>query len=219
MAKGTPTGTDQITVFSFLQSGVGLWSDPDLAEVQIAMNLLIGEINRQPFGPAAGALWSELIRLFLSQTVRAGDEGRGAIAPVAARTVGDLMTRDPWTARPDQTLSELVDQVFLCHAATFAPVVETGRLLGYVDLQMVRGIDRENWASTTVDDLVESVGSNNTVSPDLQGKNLLARIARTGKRKFLVASDNALVGVVTLSDLISGPGPRSRLRQTPFGHG
>ena len=60
-------------------------------------------------------------------------------------TVADLMTAMPRTVSPRQTLSDLVNQVFLRHAITFAPVVEGADLLGYVDLHLVRMIDRAHW--------------------------------------------------------------------------
>jgi CBS domain-containing protein len=212
MAEEPLQETDQPDVIRFLRSGANLAANAEAAD---AMNLLIREINQHPTGATTARLWSALIRQFLLQTARAADASPQTTAALTGRTVSDLMTRDTWTAQPDQTLSELVNRLFLARAITFAPVVENDALLGYVDIHMVQRIDRENWTNATVDDVIESVGPDNTVSPDLPGDVLFARITRTGRRKFLVVTGNALVGVVTLADLIAGPGVSRQLRQSP----
>jgi CBS domain-containing protein len=207
--------TDNADVIRFLRSGVGFSTHPDLHETQSAMNLLIRQINAQPTGVAAAGVWSALIRLFLQQTKRATNAIAEPKNALKGRTVGDIMTRDPWTARPDQTLSELVNQLFLAHAITFAPVVEDDVLLGYVDFHMVQRIDRENWTNATVEDVIESVGPDNSVSPNMLDDDLFARIAQTGRRKSLVVFGQTLVGVVTLSDLTSYLGASRQLPQSP----
>jgi len=154
-------------------------------------------------GTMAAGLWPILIGLFVLATSRAALAQLEAKAALAGRTVADLMTRHLWTAYPEQTLSDLVNRVFLEHGISFAPVVEEGTLLGYVDLPIVRKIDRENWTTTTVDDVIENIGLENTVSPQLAGLDLMSLILKTGKRKFLVADNKKLVGVITLSDVLT----------------
>ncbi|AML51504.1 site-2 protease family protein [Falsihalocynthiibacter arcticus] len=154
-------------------------------------------------GDLAVGLWPILIGLFLLATSRAALARLETEIALGARTVEDLMTRAPWTARPYQTLSEVVDSVFLEHGVIFAPVIENNTLLGYVDFPLVQRIDRENWATTTVEDVIESTREENTVLPDMQGRDLMEQILKTGRRKFLVAGEYGLVGVITLSDLLA----------------
>ncbi len=117
-------------------------------------------------------------------------------------SVADLMTPAPQTASPQHTLSDLVNRVFLRHAVTFVPVVEGSELLGYVDLRLVRMIDREHWATTTVEDVIESTGQDNTVPPEMPAQELMDRMLKTGHCKFIVATGQTLVGVVTLTDVV-----------------
>jgi Zn-dependent protease/predicted transcriptional regulator len=154
-------------------------------------------------GDTAGGLWPVVIGLFLISAARKSCDTVQLAAALDGRTVSDLMSRDLFTARPDQSLSELVSQVFLDHGVSFAPVLEDGVILGYVDTHMVRRIDRENWTTTVVDDVIESISDENSVSPDLPGSDLKDRIARTGRRKFMVVVGTTIVGVVTLSDLVT----------------
>ncbi|WP_372834587.1 site-2 protease family protein [Puniceibacterium confluentis] len=154
-------------------------------------------------GTVAAGLWPILIGLFVLATSRAALAQLETKSALHGRTVADLMTRNPWTAHPEQTLSVLVNRVFLEHGISFAPVVENGALLGYVDLQIVRKIDRENWTTTTVDDVIESIGPDNTVPSQMAGLDLMSLIFKTGKRKFLVADRHRLIGVITLSDVLA----------------
>lgn len=154
-------------------------------------------------GTMAAGLWPILIGLFVLATSRAALAQIETKSALEDKTVADLMTRHLWTAQPEQSLSELVNRVFLEHGISFAPVVEDGTLLGYVDLKFVRKIDRENWTTTTVDDVIENTGPENTVPPQMAGLDLMSLIFKTGRRKFVVADRNKLVGVITLSDVLA----------------
>ncbi len=151
-------------------------------------------------GPVAG-LWPILVGLFLLAIGRASVRHVEVRHLTEGRVVADLMTRSPVTARPDQSLADVVDHVFLSPGVSFAPVVEKGVLLGFVDLRMVRRIDREHWAATKVEDVIESVSDDYAVAPDLPIQDLIERMARTGQRKFLVIERDRLLGVITLSDV------------------
>lgn len=154
-------------------------------------------------GSVAAGLWPALIGLFLLATSRATLTKLEAEVAFDGRTVASLMTPDPRTARPEQSLSELVNRVFLEHSISFAPVVEHGTLLGYVDTRIVHKIDREHWTTTSVEDVVENTASDNTVSYDMKALDLMKQIQQTGRRKFLVVDVQGLIGVITLSDMLA----------------
>ncbi|MBC7141740.1 MAG: CBS domain-containing protein, partial [Rhodobacteraceae bacterium] len=82
-------------------------------------------------------------------------------------------------------------------------VTEGEHLLGYVDSGLVRRIDQENWDNTQVGDIFIAADSENTVRPDLPADALLQNIAKTGRRKYLVAENGRFLGVITLTDLLS----------------
>ena len=173
-------------------------------------------------GALAAGLWPILIGLFLLATSRASLARLETEVAFDGRTVATFMTRDPWTARVDQSLSDLVNNVFLEHAITFAPVLEDGTLLGYVDTQIVRKIDREHWTTVMVEDVIENVNNDNSVSCDMTGLDLMARIMKTGRRKFLVVDAERLAGVITLTDVLAvinvsrevGPAPHQSYNRT-----
>lgn len=151
-------------------------------------------------GPAAG-LWPILVGLFLLALGRASYQQAEMKEYFSGRRVADLMTRRAIVVHPDQTLAEVVNRVFLAQGISFAPVVEEGVLLGYVDVHLIRRIDREHWATSTVDDVMENLSPDCAVTSDLPAQTLLERMAQSRCRKFLVVDAGALVGVVTLSDV------------------
>jgi CBS domain-containing protein len=160
----------------------------------------LGVLSMFSLGPAAG-LWPILVGLFLLALGRASYQQVEMKQIFTGYRVEDLMTKSATVARPDQTLAEVVNRVFLANGISFAPVVEEGVLLGYVDVHLIRRMDREHWATTIVDDVMESVAPDCAVQLDMPAQTLLEHMTKTGRRKFLVLDNAALAGVVTLSDV------------------
>jgi Zn-dependent protease/CBS domain-containing protein len=154
-------------------------------------------------GQVANGLWPMLLGLFLLAASRGTLQKMETDLALKGRSVADLMTRSAISVSPDLSLEALANDVFLANAISFAPVVEGETLLGSIDTRTVRRIDRENWPTTTVEDVFESLSDDNTVAPNVSAQHLMERIGRTSRRKFLVVDDRQLAGVVSLSDLVS----------------
>ena len=141
----------------------------------------------------------------LLNVIRLMSRGRHPSTPVEARfpqtVVSDLMTNNPVVAAPDMTLSHIVNQVFLSRWVSFLPVVEDGLILGTLDSQIFAGIDREHWGSMTANDVFVVPDWTKLLSANTCLTSVLDLIDRTGQRKFLVAEDRHLLGVLTMADL------------------
>jgi CBS domain-containing protein len=85
----------------------------------------------------------------------------------------------------------------------FVPVVENGEALGYVDTATIRAIDRENWDATRVEDVFVALAPDMRSEPRELLEDLLDRISKTGRRKFIVENGRRFAGVITLSDLVA----------------
>ncbi|WP_413874317.1 site-2 protease family protein [Albidovulum sp.] len=154
-------------------------------------------------GNTASGLWQVLIGMFLLSAARSTYQQLVLKTALGGRTVNSMMTPAVIRTHPEDSLADVVDKLMLPNARSFIPVSEGEHLLGYVDTALIRGIDRENWDSTHVNDIFIASDGTNTVPPDLPAESLLRRIAETGRRKFLVAEGQRLLGVITLSDLLS----------------
>ena len=64
-------------------------------------------------------------------------------------------------------------------------------------------IDRENWETTRLGDILVNSSPENTVSPDMPMDTLFQKMARSGQRKMLVGENGKLEGVISLADLMS----------------
>ncbi len=152
-------------------------------------------------GSVIAGAWQIFIGFFIFFAAKSHVAVQRTQTRLKSMTVGDLMTPDVISVEPDLTLSALVNQVLLPNRISFVPVMENEFLLGYIDTEVVSGIERENWSSTKVGDVFVETSTETVLRTNAPALDLLAKIGATGRRKFLVASSNRLRGVVTLADV------------------
>ncbi|MEO0863126.1 MAG: site-2 protease family protein [Pseudomonadota bacterium] len=152
-------------------------------------------------GAMIGGFWQILLGVFVLAAARGSVEAQRIKSLLGTHTIRDLMTAAPITTDPQTTLATLVNRIMLGKRVSFVPVVEKGTLLGHIDINLLSGIDRENWANTTVGDVFVGLGDSDCLPPDFPVPELFERIAQTGHRKYMVVDNGRLVGVISLSDL------------------
>jgi CBS domain-containing protein len=152
-------------------------------------------------GAGFSGFWLILIGFFVLNSSRGAVEMRRTERALSGRTVGELMSRNPVTADEGLMLSDLVDAVMLAHNVGFVPVLRGDHLLGVVDRAALMTVARATWPTTPVGDVVMRADATNTISPDIAVEDVLALMQSGGQRKFLVAQDGRLVGVLSLSDV------------------
>ena len=152
-------------------------------------------------GARVSGLWQIMIGFFILMAARASFQDQLARHVFDGKTVSAIMHKEPVTVGPEVTLAEFVNQIMLQRRVSFVPVLENGVLLGHIDGSVLSRIDREHWANTRVGDVFVGLDPASTISPDLPVQDLMARIAKTGQRKFMVVDDHQLMGVVSLADL------------------
>jgi Zn-dependent protease/predicted transcriptional regulator len=153
-------------------------------------------------GALVAGLWQIMIGGFILMAARSSYQSHLARAAFDHKVVRDLMGRDPTTIGPEITLADYVNRTVLAQGVTFVPVVEDGVLLGHMDRNVLSGIDREHWGSTQVDDVFVGLNGENSTGPNVPIQDLMARISKTNRRKFMVVQNHNLIGVITLTDLI-----------------
>ncbi len=161
-----------------------------------------------------GGLWQILIGFFILGASRSSYEDLVIKQILKGQTVHSLMTKTPWIAKPGDSVQSLVDTVILQKSISFIPVVEEGHLLGYVDAAMVQTIDRENWSDTKLSDIYVASDNSNTFLPDTPMQDIFTQMAKTGRRKILIAKEGRLQGVISFADLMSYLAIRSGLAPT-----
>lgn len=165
------------------------------------MLMMLGLLSLFQGGATAG-LWYILIGFFVLGAARSAYQNQLMKSAFDGKTVSAVMIRNPTVVAPELTLSDFVNQVMLDGHVSFAPVVEDGVLIGQIDRGVLASIDRDNWGNTRVGDVFAGLDDAATIPPDMPVQKLLAQMAQTGKRKYLIDEDHKLLGVITLANLI-----------------
>ncbi len=170
-------------------------------------------------GARISGLWQVVIGLFVLGAAKNAYQHQLMTSTMAGQTVGFLMSAPAVTTAPEQTLAGFIDDNVLAQRVSFSPVVEDGRLLGYVDLDTIVRIDRENWPITRIDDVFIASDDSNTVSPDMAAEDLFKIMNHSKRRKYLVADGTRLLGVISISDLIGFLALSVQVGAVPGGQG
>lgn len=152
---------------------------------------------------SVGGLWQILIGFFIISASSGSYRQLEIKTALKDQTVRSLMSKFPKTADVNDDVGTLVDDIMLPMNVSFVPVLEGEHLLGYVDTSLVQEIDRENWSTARLGDILVPVGDENTVSADMPMDALFEKMVRSGRRKMLVGQGGTLDGVIALADLVS----------------
>jgi len=119
------------------------------------------------------------------------------------KTVRRFMREEPVTVAPSLSIAEWVDEYVYRHHYKMYPVLDGARLLGCITVESLQGIQRDDWSSMKVANLMENRSERNTVDAGMDTMALLTDILKPGGRsRFMVVEDDRLVGVIALKDLL-----------------
>lgn len=152
---------------------------------------------------SVGGLWQILIGFFVINASTGSYRQLEIKMALKDQTVQSLMAKSPRTADVDDDVATLVDEIMLARNVSFIPVLEGEHLLGYVDTSLIHAIDRENWSTARLGDILVPVSDENTVPADMPMDVLFEKMVRSGRRKMLVGQGGRLDGVIALADLVS----------------
>jgi Zn-dependent protease len=147
-------------------------------------------------------MWWFLIGMFLHNAATASYQQLLARRSLEGERLRRFMTSDPITVSQNVSIAELVENYIYAYHYDLFPVVEGSRLTGCVTVRTVRGIPREMWPTRTVGDIVQPCTPENTIEPDMDTVDALALMRRTGNSRLMVVSDDRLVGVIALKDML-----------------
>jgi Zn-dependent protease/CBS domain-containing protein len=163
--------------------------------------LIAGGIALLVFEGAFSGAWLAFLGWFLLEA--AGAESRAATAEQAlgGLHVRDLMSRDPLTVAPDETLGRLMDDVATRGSHSTYPVIEHGAAVGLLPLGRIARFPRGAWDRHLVRECMLPRGDVTTLQEGDRVLDALAVLAGRGDRRALVFSGPRLVGVLALGDV------------------
>ncbi|MEV4458611.1 site-2 protease family protein [Microbispora sp. NPDC049633] len=147
--------------------------------------------------------WLALIGLFLVNAATAEEQQTQIDAALHGITVGEVMSRDPVVAHPDETVAGLIDRLVLRHHLSTYPLVDDeGRFTGLVTLGRVRRVPPDDRATTRLRDIACPPADVPAAHPGDQLTELLQRMSgSTDGRAVVLGDDGRLVGLVTPTDI------------------
>ncbi len=156
-------------------------------------------------GNFIGGIWWFLIGLFVRAAAAGGYERQVQRRALSGVSVARFMRREPIAVAPETSLDRVVEDYFYRHYFKNFPVAGAdGRLAGCVSLQDVRQVDPDEWRRRNVKTVMAACGGEETVAPETDAAEALAKMQRAGRtRLFVVDHHNRLVGVLSLRDLMN----------------
>jgi CBS domain-containing protein len=187
-----------------LASRIGLWAGAAFMMLGAAILIFLGS--------AIGGIWWFVIGLFLRGSAQAEMLRLELSSVMTDHTVGDFMSRDPVSVPAGTTLSELIsDYVYRHHFGAY-PVVDGKRAVGLIGIKHIRGVRESEWPTTTVDEVMTPLTQDMLVAKELPAMEALLRLQRDKEKRLIVAEGHSVIGILTLSDLMTVVGLMMEMR-------
>jgi len=93
--------------------------------------------------------------------------------------------------------------IYRHHHKMFPVVTEDHKLAGYVGIDQVKKVPREEWGRHTVGEVLERSSPGNTIRPDCDAAKALSKRSESGISRLLVADGARLVAIVSMRDLLN----------------
>lgn len=147
-----------------------------------------------------GGLWWIVLGWFLFQAAGSALSQMETKRILHDVTAGQIMTPTPVAVDGALTLQQVFDEYFMQHNYSCFPVVEGGRVRGLISLRQLREVDRRQWDSVRIVDVMRRLEPDDAVSADTDAETLLPRLVEEGHR-VVVVRDGRLVGIISSSDV------------------
>lgn len=154
-------------------------------------------------GDFIGGMWQFLIGLFLRGAAGASYQQTIAQEVLGDVSVAEVMTREPISVPPAVSVGDFIEDYVYGHHHRDFPVAREGRLLGTIGTRQAAALDRARWATTAVSEVMVPCSGPDMVGPEAPALAAIAQMTRAGKSRLFVVQADRLVGVVSLSDLLS----------------
>lgn len=176
--------------------------------------LLIGlGVFRFVTGHVFDGIWYGLIGLFLRGAANMSYRQVVMRGLLHGQPIRRFMNAEPRTVPGHVTIQTFVDDyVYRYHHRAF-PVVDDGRLLGYMDMAQVIDLPRNQWPWHRVSEYAARRSPDNTVDQNTDAMEVLMEMSRHNRPRMLVADDNRLVGIVSMRDLMQYIDLKTHLEQ------
>jgi Zn-dependent protease/CBS domain-containing protein len=156
-------------------------------------------------GSFLSGIWLVFIGWFLNNAAVASRQQAELETMLRGVRVGSVMTPNPPEVPSHTPLTDFVENYVLARNIRALPVVsEPGkRLEGLVTLQEVRSVPRDEWSTTTVDQVMVPAVQLKKATPDEPLTQAVRDMSEADLNQLPVVQDGRLVGMLTRSNIIT----------------
>lgn len=168
----------------------------------VALGFILLGIWRFFSGAGFGGLWIAFIGWFLLEAARASGAQVEITERLTGVKVGDVMTEQFPVVDANSNLETFVQEHLLPTGQRCFVVAEQGTPAGIITPHDVKAVDRARWPYTTVGDVMRSLDSLRTMSPDRPVAEALEMMGKEDVNQILVVRGGTLAGIISRSHIL-----------------
>jgi Zn-dependent protease/CBS domain-containing protein len=153
-------------------------------------------------GNFIGGIWMFLIGMFLRSVSQQAYQQMLIRKSLEGESVQRFMRTNPVTVPPSISVREFVEDYVYEHHFKFFPVVEDSRLVSCIKVEKVKEVGRDQWNNRTVRDIATDCTDDNTIAPETDAVDALAKMRATGNSRLMVTRGSELLGIIALKDML-----------------
>lgn len=150
-----------------------------------------------------GGMWYFLLGMFLREAAQSSYKQVLIKKSFEGELVSRFMEINPVVVSSVATIQDLVDHFIVKYQHRLFPVVRDGKLVGCFRARDLKKVPRANWRSAYVEDYMEPISEQNSISPTMDAKEALLRMSQQGEDRLLVVEHETLEGVLILKDMLN----------------
>lgn len=154
-------------------------------------------------GNLANGLWIVFIGWFLDSAASAQLQQQAIHDLLAGYKVSQVMGRNYTMVPPYLTIQQLADNHILATGMRFYLVQEDGRTSGILTIHNIKEVPRQDWATTTVAQIMVPAEKMHRTTPDSDLWEALTAMDQDGVNQLPVMADGQILGVLSRENVIS----------------
>ena len=164
--------------------------------------LIVFGVFRVLFGNFIGGMWLFLIGLFLQNAAKTSYQQMVARKALEGEPLQRFMNPHPVTVTPDLTVEEVVENYIYRYHYKLYPVVQSEQLVGCITMGDIKHITKDKWGATRVAELMKPCSAQNTIQPDADAVQALAKMNKNATSRLMVVDQGHLTGIIALKDML-----------------
>jgi Zn-dependent protease/predicted transcriptional regulator len=178
----------------------------------VAALFIAGGLIQFFLGAGLGGLWLAFIGWFLLSAAQVSYQQVALTEALRGVRVGDVMSRDCVEVDPATTVQTLVDDLLLRTGRRCLLVSRDGRLVGLVTPGEIRQVERSQWPTMPVSEVMRPADRLKTVTPATPAGEAFTILAREDLNQLPVMEGGRVTGMVSRGHILQLIEARAELR-------